>query len=137
MKIYIRDIRSAGLKLDQDIAPEEIDLISDDLKFVSPLHLSGKVVRVEDTILAEVEIKSRFSVPCGRCLEPVEADLDIKAEYDYSIDKNTELIDLGDDIRQEIILSTNNNLLCSAACKGICAGCGVNLNKESCVCNKK
>jgi uncharacterized protein len=43
-------------------------------------------------------------------------------------------IDPGDAVREELILSVPNYVLCTDECRGICAGCGADLNSGSCTC---
>ncbi|MCX5681113.1 MAG: DUF177 domain-containing protein [Candidatus Omnitrophica bacterium] len=45
-------------------------------------------------------------------------------------------MDVGEDIREEIILGFPDKVLCAEECKGLCAGCGANLNNEKCQCKK-
>ena len=40
-------------------------------------------------------------------------------------------------IRTVFVLNMDSRLLCSEDCKGICGGCGKNLNHETCVCQKE
>jgi uncharacterized protein len=46
-------------------------------------------------------------------------------------------IDLSEAIREEIILNIPMKNICDTNCKGICVGCGVNLNNEECQCGVK
>jgi len=43
-------------------------------------------------------------------------------------------IDITDDIRDTVLLSVPMKNLCSEDCRGLCAGCGANLNTEPCRC---
>ncbi len=43
-------------------------------------------------------------------------------------------LDITDDIRDTVLLSIPMKTLCNEDCRGLCAGCGVNLNEESCRC---
>jgi len=45
-------------------------------------------------------------------------------------------IDLTKIVDDAIIINAPTTLLCREDCKGICAGCGVNLNEDDCKCNK-
>ena len=45
-------------------------------------------------------------------------------------------VDLEELARDAFILDMDTKFLCSEACKGLCAGCGANLNRESCRCKK-
>jgi uncharacterized protein len=46
-------------------------------------------------------------------------------------------LELGQVIKEQIILSLPMKTLCSAECKGLCATCGSNLNVKTCSCSKK
>ena len=39
--------------------------------------------------------------------------------------------------REVFILNMPSKMLCSEDCKGLCSGCGANLNRESCRCKKE
>ncbi len=135
MKIAIREIPSAGLEFSKEVPLEEIGLSPEDVESVRALNVVAKVERVGDTVLAHAKIKGKFSFVCSRCLETVERD-DLGAfDFDYKIEKGVEAIDLGEDIRQELILSQPSRILCRDDCQGLCAGCGANLNKEKCKCS--
>jgi uncharacterized protein len=44
------------------------------------------------------------------------------------------MIDLGEAIRQQFLLSMDLIPVCTPDCRGLCPTCGVNLNIESCQC---
>jgi uncharacterized protein len=46
-------------------------------------------------------------------------------------------VDVGDLARTAFILEMDTKTLCSEDCKGICPGCGVDLNQGSCTCKKQ
>ena len=46
-------------------------------------------------------------------------------------------VDLGDLARTAFILDMDTKFLCTPDCKGLCPGCGVNLNFEKCRCKKE
>ena len=46
-------------------------------------------------------------------------------------------VDAGDLARTAFILEMDAKTLCSEDCKGICPGCGVDLNQGSCTCKKE
>ncbi|MGH7829255.1 MAG: YceD family protein, partial [Candidatus Binatia bacterium] len=43
-------------------------------------------------------------------------------------------IDLSPLMREQVLLALPTRPLCDDLCRGLCAGCGVNLNHESCLC---
>ena len=136
MKVIIKDITPKGLELFESVEAGSIGLSPEDLQCLSPLTIKAKITRVENTILAQVHSQGRYSFSCARCLETIESNLSQKFDFDYLIENGLESIDLGEDIRQEIILNSPAKILCSDDCKGICPRCGVNLNKEQCQCKK-
>ena len=46
-------------------------------------------------------------------------------------------VDVGDLAYTAFLLAMDTKHLCSEDCKGLCPGCGVNLNREPCRCKKQ
>lgn len=136
MKVKVKGIPPEGLNLTKSIEPSEIGLSDDDIACLSPLEVMAKIERIKNAVVAQVEVKTAFSFSCTRCLEDVERENFDHFKFDYIIDNNTEFIDIGEDIRQEMILSLPTRVLCKDDCKGICLHCGANLNEEECRCSK-
>lgn len=79
----------------------------------------------------EVDVRGR----CARCGEEIEQTIrEGSFACSYPLGSDNELIDLTTDIREAILLAFPINLVCSAACRGLCLQCGANLNKASCSC---
>lgn len=136
MKLIIKDITSRGLELCERLEAGAIGLSPEDLQCLTPLTIKAKISRVENTVLVNIHIQGGYSFLCARCLETSESDLSQEFNLDYAIEKGLEFIDLSEDIRQEIILSSPAKILCIGDCKGLCPRCAVNLNKEQCQCKK-
>jgi uncharacterized protein len=64
----------------------------------------------------------------GRKVEELKRE-DLGLSY-YSSDE----INLAPLIREQVLLALPTRPLCKENCRGLCAGCGVNLNDEPCVC---
>lgn len=134
MKVIIKDITQRGLELFERLEAGAIGLSPDDLQCLTPLTIKAKITRVENTALAHIQVQGRYSFLCARCLETSERDLSQEFNLDYAIEKGLEFIEINEDVRQEIILSSPAKILCSNDCKGLCPRCGANLNKEKCNC---
>lgn len=135
LKIRVRDIPPEGLDIIEKMAAEDVGIFKEDaVQLAAPIEIKAKLEKVGNTILAKTELKGSFSTLCARCLEPVEKKAFKSFIVDFPFDKNTEHIDLGEDIRQEVVLDIPSRLLCKEDCKGICFGCGVNLNTGKCKC---
>lgn len=139
MKINIRDIRSEGLELSEEKLPEDIGLSDDDLyiKFKGPILLKAFVEKVSDTVLVKMHVEGKLETVCARCLEPIEDPWTNDFLLDFPVDKTVESLEIDDDIRQEMLLDVPEKVLCKEDCKGLCVGCGANLNIEPCKCQNK
>ena len=85
---------------------------------------------VQGTLAADVECR------CMRCAEWFKNSLWVPAFVrSYELSAKNESIDLTKDIREDILLALPMNVVCSGECRGLCSGCGVNLNKQPCVCH--
>jgi uncharacterized protein len=134
IKISIRDINSDGLDIDQSIPKEGIGLSDEEVDIKSLLNVKARLEKVDNFIIANAHIKAEFGYMCARCLEELYSTEERFYKFDFEINPTIEYIDLGEEIRQEIIMDNPARVLCSKDCKGICPKCGVNLNKEKCNC---
>lgn len=137
MKIKVRDIRPEGIEIVDRIGLEIFEYgKKEDSRFIEPLEVTAKVERISNTVRAATTIKGLYSSVCARCLEPIEQTWSKVFLFSIPINAQIESIDLAEEIRQETLLNLPRKILCREDCKGICLGCGVNLNKEQCQCNR-
>jgi uncharacterized protein len=101
-------------------------------------------------IVARGSLQGRLSQECRRCLKP----LDIPYEQDvvlvfvsdgsevgaedgaFPFEADQAELDLGEAIREEVLLAVNPFVVCDPECKGLCSSCGANLNLSPCSCSK-
>lgn len=62
-------------------------------------------------------------------LEPGKTDFEI-------VLLDEPLIDIGDLLRQQLLLTLPEKQLCDSSCKGLCSRCGIDLNNKSCECDR-
>lgn len=134
MKFSIRDVTARGLEINQTIPKEGIGLSDEEIDLRSPITVKAKIERVANQILAHTKVKADYGYTCARCLGDFHEELETEYHFDFEVTPQTEYIDLGEEIRQEMILANPSRILCKKDCKGICPGCGVNLNIEKCKC---
>lgn len=122
-------------------------------EFKQPLHWSIDITNTGGALLVVGTVEGEGTGVCSRCLE--EATFDFTGEIEgYYIIKEDDVapddmeedefeylpsdktIDLAPLIQSAILLEVPHMLLCDEDCKGICPGCGVNLNDEECRCGK-
>lgn len=151
MKIYYESIKEEGLELETSFSFEE-DGDRYDIK-----SFKGRIDKAGDAYMLTGKIDADFSCPCDRCLESMtlgfkenmSMSLSPLGEYPApSLDEESGLsdeeagmyvtpkdhFDLDDILREEVLLLPPIKRLCKEDCKGICDGCGANLNKEACRC---
>lgn len=72
---------------------------------------------------------------CSRCAETFRQEI---RENAFSASRQvfdwSESVDLTEEMREAILCAFPSHPVCSAVCKGLCANCGANLNKEKCDC---
>ena len=128
-------------------------IVFDDVVVLEPVAVNGSVINRAGYITLTAEASMSYRTHCARCLAEVEDTVRFLCEKTVADEKgllrleNTEnddyvqikggKLDLDAPICDEILLSFPMRILCSDDCKGLCAGCGVDLNREACRCTKK
>jgi uncharacterized protein len=114
----------------------------------SPVVVTGDVRNTAGMLLLQFTASTVLQSVCDRCLKPFDNPKSVRCEYmlaeELSDERNDEIVlledgvvDVGDLARTAFILEMDTKTLCSEDCKGICPGCGVNLNQGSCTCKKE
>lgn len=110
-----------------------------------PVEVKGSVTNHAGALVLDGEVSTELSLVCDRCAAPFTAEKRVPLHFllaekledqeadDILLLDGTE-IDLEDLARTEFILAMDTKNLCSDDCKGLCAGCGANLNVEPCRC---
>ncbi len=136
MKIKVKEIPRDGLEISEELDADAFGFGADEFKVVSPLKVSGHVHKARDLLSAQMAVSAKYEFVCARCLEPVVVSRKDDFEFCVDIDSTTDFVDLGEEIRQEMLLNISMIVLCKEDCKGLCPSCGVNLNNEKCKCKK-
>lgn len=130
---------------------DELTQGCDTYTFAHPLAWSVQVTNTGGAFLVTGSVDADATTDCVRCLEPAHYRLEGEVEGYFLIPgSDVELTDeereeyevLGEDRRIDLsplliaalALELPATPLCDDACKGICAGCGANLNVEECTC---
>ena len=131
MKIHVNRIPPEGLREAVNYDPKELDMERFDLRFNAPMHVSSFVTKADRDLVVEAEIRSHARMSCGRCLVEFDTPLAAHATLLYEVTQ-TDVVDITDDLRQELLLTLPMIPLCRHDCKGLCAVCGQNLNAGAC-----
>lgn len=156
MIINIENLRRKEIdKIDLNFC-EEIDTISycdEKYKLASPIEVEGKITRNGKGLYINTNIRMTIVDRCSRCLDEVEVPLDFNIqgfivqdknysedeyeEFDAFVVEDLENVDLLNIISQNLDFNMPHKILCDEDCKGLCHGCGANLNREDCRCSEK
>ena len=135
------------------------DLDEPDLRLqdtnISSLSGTLTVIRTNRGLLATLKASANISEQCARCLVPIDWPLPIAFEEEFVpvVDPSTAkrvrvgdadegfrigpdfILDLGEPLRQYMLMLEPQKPLCRPDCSGLCPSCGVDLNTTSCRCD--
>lgn len=104
-----------------------------------PVELSIRIQKTEHIISISGKSSGRYQYECSRCLKDFRESFEIPVEQKWSTEDlettNSGRLDLGAKIREDILINVDERPLCEIDCKGLCAGCGADLNNEACRCS--
>jgi len=135
MKVNVKNISSEVRVFHEEESGPALDLETEIVKFKGPLKITACIYRVTNAITADIKLEAVMQNVCTRCLHEFEDRFEKESRLYYALDSKMAVIDLGPDIREEIILDYPVVQLCRRDCKGLCAKCGRNLNEEKCSCS--
>ena len=124
---------------------------------VAAAALNAKVVPARGGLKCAGRFVATAFIPCSRCLEPYALPVDREFELTYLPEpagagsEGMELqisrdeldvayldpegrLDVNDLAAEQVYLTLPMKPLCGEGCRGLCPGCGVNLNLAACTC---
>ncbi len=157
MLLNVKEMELRKIRFDETFEPCRIDFSGELLEQLTPLRVTGMAELLPHTE-GEVRIRGKYSVEmganCDRCLAPARFPIDatfdlfyrpmsfIARDEEVEIDEGEaelgfyekDTIDLEDVLREQVLLALPMQRVCDESCKGICPGCGKNLNEGECGC---
>ncbi len=123
------------------------ELFSEELQHSIVVNVQGKNYYIS------LSVKTRLKSTCDRCSRDIVKPYSIETTLVYTEDSSLDpermqddlhympagqdTADLTEDIRQNLLLNLPMKYICSETCKGLCSGCGKNLNENQCECAGK
>ena len=93
------------------------------------------VERIDSELLARGRVSQHVRCTCSRCAEVFTLEVVEPVFFaDYPVVEGEAYVDLTPEMREAIILALPGYPVCREECKGLCARCGANLNREKCTC---
>jgi uncharacterized protein len=152
MKIVLADITDEGL----DLTFEET-LEPGPYKPLTPVKAALHVDKFGHEVFVRGTVRALLELECSRCLKvfPFESDSGVDVVYhpleelggeerheikDDELDTDFyrgDEVDIGDLVKEQVILSIPLKPLCSESCRGICPSCGTDLSTDTCTCETR
>ncbi len=147
MKINVSKLSEGIHEYGLTAEPAEIGLGE---QFHETVHVAVMLDKSSRQIHLRARVTTTGCFLCDRCIEEFQIQLGnsydmyyIAGESDrslYDVDEvhvvppDVNEIDIGEDVRQIVMLAVPQKLLCMESCAGLCPRCGRNLNRERCTC---
>lgn len=154
--VSINDLPPSGKEFtldDQGIWQEPIKEFKMECRITEPLKARVFVMPADDGCLVRGELSGAVTVPCNRCAENADINIDNKfdeyeeipentraaqdsknAEGHIVFDRNAPMLNLAEIVWEQFMLSLPVSPLCREDCRGLCPQCGANLNIAPCSC---
>jgi uncharacterized protein len=166
MYLRVEQIKEDGLGLEFEAQPEVFPVLSEmitrgECQFITAVKTVLRAIRIDEMIDVKGSINTVARLPCSRCLKEYETALKSRFDLTYvrrlpGLEEDAqpdeveisaaemgliyfegEDINLLEGIQEQVILALPVRALCSENCKGLCAGCGRDLNAGDCGCNRQ
>lgn len=110
-----------------------------------PIAFVGCIKNAAGVVSLSYSADVTYTAPCDRCAEPTTKELptmhfdhvivteQVGDDDEYLVAEDMQ-IDLDEVVLCDVALNLPTKFLCKEDCKGICFGCGKNLNFEECRC---
>lgn len=157
MKIDLATPGRADSSFDFRLDPTEINLGDENIRPAAAVRVAGELNRSAGggRIRIDGKIQGPVGISCTRCLDSFEKKLEIPfkvvfaeaGEFSDVPEEELDLedleispiegneIDLGEIVREQILLARPAQEFCREDCRGLCAECGQNLNLADCRCS--
>lgn len=143
--------RDGSLSFESTVPPDSPLWEGSELRIDGDVTVRGRAtVSGTGEIVVRMEVEGVRLAECRRCLEPVRrplagdfvvvyADDDVIDDGEGSdlrpVGATETTLELGEALREELILATDRWVLCRPDCAGLCPICGANRNEQTCDCS--
>ncbi len=143
--------REGRARIDAEVGPGDAFWRDAELKPHSPLEVRLEAQQAGPDVVVRGQLRGQFELSCRRCLEPVVGGIDeevgllYRAGTEVGEDEPADVLplprvgslDLADPLRELVLLAVPKYVYCREGCKGLCPGCGTNLNEAVCRCTSE
>ena len=163
LRVNVDRIPEEGLIIQASESTDRFPALKDpalkgEFGFDAPLHMEVRLRRIPRFVEASGLLRTSVRLSCSRCLGGFSQPLSIPFAATYGEDapapeapgEETEIeltaeaidlfpfhgteIDLLEAVQEQVLMALPPKPLCRADCKGLCPGCGADLNQAACGC---
>ncbi|MDH4038001.1 MAG: DUF177 domain-containing protein [Candidatus Krumholzibacteria bacterium] len=149
MIIDLRELVHLRGDIEGDVVTRVDDPVAGEL--IVPCHVTVDYRQSQGTFYLHGSVDADVGTVCHRCLEPVTSR--VSGVFDVIVRRGVAEGGGGDDmiilashehevpleplVHEAVVVSVPMVVACRDDCKGLCPGCGTNLNAGSCTCKDK
>ena len=154
MIVDLSQLEGSGNAFDFMIALDTLNLETDELRVKTDIEVSGEISKNAAKTDVSGNVAFAAEIDCTRCLTPIEKQIVFSFDVTFvprealivSEDKelgaddldvdalNGDELDMKEIVREQILLTLPEKILCKEDCKGLCEKCGSDLNLIDCSC---
>ena len=147
LRVDLRAAATDPVETDAEVLATDPALADLDTVPTRPVLVSGRLMGAgPGAYYWAGRVRTQVQVTCRRCLTPVLVDVDDPVRLLFTEDQDNDdpaavilppraaEIDLGDAVREALILAMPEFPLCREDCRGLCARCGADRNQGECRC---
>ena len=147
-------LKDTGSGLSHVFRPKPSELAFEGIEFSKkPISVSVELQNMGAGIIGDLQVECELSLECSRCVERSALGISAVRQVEYLVNPtpesleaemdgwfvsqyNGETIVFDEDVRQMLLLAMPMRFVCREDCRGLCPGCGSNLNSGTCSCPK-
>lgn len=156
LKVELRSLEQEDLVLEENDWAQALGIELTPELCRGPLEIYCELSKNGDLVSAKGWVQGKMLLECDRCLKEFENhfksffEVHYRSQIEEGISEEDtplegqfevvyfegDILDIADQIRQTVLLSVPMRALCRYDCRGLCGGCGSDLNVEFCKCQE-
>ncbi len=135
--IDLKELEEGESTFTWESTPADLDLAEAEVGFVGPIQTVARVHKLADTLSAEGEARYTVGASCARCDEPIQLPFDTSFHFVFQkgkprgvegdedetliwLDDESDEVDLGNEVRDYVLLEIPINPVCKEYESGTC-----------------
>lgn len=163
MRLELKDIKGGAFEQEYSCSlmefPDLIEIAEDGgPKFSEPLMFRLRFQRTGSFVEVDGCLDAAVTLQCGRCLQTfvqplsesfaltfapqlkgneTAEEVELEAEELGLLAYEGEVLELQEPLQEQLLLTVPISPVCNPSCRGLCPVCGINMNVETCNCDRK